>query len=79
MKERSLRRHQEFKAKRKSQQNYNSCIKDLSPSERQALGNNLEKLRKVCVASHFDEQAKKPVKKPLREMKHDITMREQLG
>ncbi|MBU1343351.1 MAG: hypothetical protein KKE44_09205 [Proteobacteria bacterium] len=78
MKDRALRRHQEFKAKRKSKQTYTSCIGDLPQSEMQELENNIEKLRKVCVASHFDDALKKPSKKPLREMKHDISMEEQL-
>jgi hypothetical protein len=78
MKDRALRRHQEFKAKRKSQKTYTSCISDLPQSQRQELENNIEKLRKVCVASHLDKQARKMTKKPLREMKHDISMREQL-
>jgi hypothetical protein len=53
MKDRSLRRHQDFKAKTKSKKSYNSCIQDLSPVEREHLNNNADKLRKVCVASHF--------------------------
>ncbi|NOX34732.1 MAG: hypothetical protein GXP56_13550 [Deltaproteobacteria bacterium] len=79
MKDRSLRRHQEFKAKRKSKQTYNSCIRDLSALERQELENNVEKLKKVCIATHLDEQSKKAPKKTLQEMKHDISMREQLS
>ncbi len=78
MKDRSLRRHQEFKAKRKSQQNYSSCIDGLPQSERQDLENNIEKLKKVCVASHINEASKRAPKKTLREMKHDISMQEQL-
>ncbi len=79
MKDRSLRRHQNFKAKIKNKKNYNSCIQDLPSSDRQALENNIEKLRKACVTSHIAEDAKKADKKPLRERKHDITMREQLN
>ncbi len=79
MKDRALRRHHDFRTKKKSQQNYNSCITDLSQSERQELENNIEKLRKVCVASHTDEKSKKDNKKTLQEMKHDITMKEQLS
>lgn len=78
MKDRSLRRHQDFKAKRKSQQIYNSCIRDLTSSERQALENNIDKLRKACVISNIAKETKTPIKKTLREMKHDITMREQI-
>ena len=79
MKERSLRRHQDFKAKRKSQQAYSSCVEDLPQSEKQALENNVEKLKKVCVASHLEEEFKKENKKTVQEMKHDISMREQMG
>ena len=78
MKDRALRRHQELKAKRKSQKTYNSCISNLSQSERQRLENNVEKLKKVCASSHFDAHSKKATKKTLQEMKHDISMREQL-
>ena len=78
MKDRSLRRHQDFKAKRKSQQTYNSCIGELPESERQDLENNIEKLRKICVQSHLDSDSKKAPKKTLQEMKHDISMKEQL-
>lgn len=78
MKDRALRRHQDLKAKRKSQQTYNSCIEDLPQSEKQELQNNVEKLKKVCVASHLDDEAKKDSKKTLQEMKHDISMKEQL-
>ncbi|MCP3872374.1 MAG: hypothetical protein GY699_04355 [Desulfobacteraceae bacterium] len=78
MKDRSLRRHQDFKAKRKSQQTYNSCIGDLPESERQELENNIEKLKKVCVQSHYNADSKKTPKKTLQELKHDITMKEQL-
>lgn len=79
MKDRALRRHQDFKAKKRSQQAYNSCIADLPESEKQELENNVEKLRKVCVASHLDEASIKEAKKTLQEMKHDISMKEQLG
>ena len=79
MKDRALRRHQEFKAKKKNQQNYNSCIGELPESEKQDLENNVEKLRKVCVASHLDDELKKSDKKTVQELRHDITMREQLN
>jgi hypothetical protein len=79
MKDRSLRRHQELKAKRKSQKAYNSCISDLPQSERQRLEGNIEKLKKICVLSHFEETSEKAQKKPLQERKHDISMREQLN
>ncbi|MCK5349436.1 MAG: hypothetical protein KAJ25_08595 [Desulfobacula sp.] len=79
MKDRALRRHQDLKAKRKSQQTYNSCISDLSQLEKQGLENNIEKLKKVCVLSHYDEHSKKISSKTFQEMKHDISMREQLS
>lgn len=78
MRNRSERRHQDFKAKARDRKHYNACIQDLSSSEKEAFGNNIEKLRKVCVAGHILEEAKKATKKPLRERKHDITMREQM-
>jgi hypothetical protein len=78
MKDRALRRHQDVRAKRKSQKAYNSCIGELPQSERQDLENNIEKLRKVCTASHLEEESRKAVKKTVQEMKHDITMREEL-
>ena len=79
MKDKALRRHQEFKAKIKSQKTYNSCLSDLPESEKQALENNIEKLKKVCVLCHLDEQSKIAPKKTLQERKHDISMREQLN
>ena len=79
MKDSALRRHQDLKAKRKSQKAYNSCISDLPQSEKQELENNVEKLKKVCVSSHFDEHSKKASKKTFQEMKHDISMEEQLA
>jgi len=79
MKDKALRRHQEFKAKVKSQKTYNSCLSDLPESERQELENNIGKLKKVCVLSHLDEQSKNAPKKTLQERKHDISMNEQLN
>ncbi len=81
MKDRALRRHQEFKVKKRSIETYQSCIgDDLPEAELQELENNVEKLRKVCVASQQqDEESKKVGKKPLRELKHDISMKEQLS
>ena len=77
-KDRALRRHEEIKAKKRDQKAYNSCIGDLPESEKQELVNNVEKLRKVCVATHLDDTSSKDRKKTLQEKKHDITMREQL-
>jgi len=79
MKDRALRRHQEFKVKKRSIETYESCIgDDLPEAELQELENSVEKLRKVCVASQIEE-SKKTGKKPLRELKHDISMKEQLS
>lgn len=78
MKDRALRRHQEFKVKVKKQNNYHSCIGNLPPDKRDEFENNIEKLRKACVISHFDEHSQKTVKKTLQELKHDISMKEQL-
>jgi len=80
MKDRALRRHQEFKVKKRSIETYETCIgDDLPKAELQELENNVEKLRKVCVAIQQDEESKKVTKKPLRELKHDISMKEQLN
>ncbi|MFH2091627.1 MAG: hypothetical protein ABIJ31_04615 [Pseudomonadota bacterium] len=78
MKDRALRRHQEFKVKIKKQNDYNSCIGDLPAEKRDELANNIEKLKKVCVSSHHEEHLQRAAKKTLQEMKHDITMKEQL-
>ena len=78
MKDRALRRHQDLKSKIKNKKVYNSCLSDLPQSERQDLENNVEKLKKVCVASHLDDESKKDRKKTIQELKHDITMEEQL-
>lgn len=79
MKDRALRRHQDFRAKRKSQKAYNSCIGDEVPrSQINGLENNLEKLKKVCVMTHYDKHSRKAIRKTVQEMKHDITMAEQL-
>ncbi len=79
MKDRALRRHQEFKVKIKKQHEYNSCIGDLPQSEKEKLEGNIEKLRKVCVTSHYDQHSKKATQKTVQEMKHDISMNEQLA
>ncbi len=79
MKDKALRRHQEFKAKIKSQKTYNSCLSDLPESERQELENNIEKLKKICVLRNLDELSIPLPKKTLQEMKHDISMKEQLN
>jgi hypothetical protein len=80
MKDRALRRHQEFKAKKRSIETYETCIgDDLPEAELQELENNVEKLRKVCLAGQTGEASQKAGRKPLRERKHDISMKEQLS
>lgn len=78
MKDRALRRHQDFRAKARKQNEYNSCIGDRPEVEKQQIEGNIEKLKKVCVSSHYDQHSKKAIKKTVQEMRHDITMREQL-
>lgn len=78
MKDRALRRHQEFKVKIKKQNIYNSCIGDLPPDRKDELEHNLEKMKKACVYSHMDEKSKWAKRKTVQEMRHDISMREQL-
>ncbi len=78
MKDRALRRHQDFRVKVKSLKTYNSCIGNLPQPEKELLENNINKLRKVCVFNHFDEHSKKTGKKTLQERKHDISTREQM-
>ncbi len=78
MRDRALRRHQELKAKIKKQNEFNECIMDLPESEQYAIGSNIEKLKKKCVPGHSGHRTKKAAKKTVQEMKHDITMKEQL-
>ncbi len=77
MKDRSIRRHQDLRAKLKNKRNYANCISKLPPAELHDIENNIEKLRKVCVLNHLGDTSKKE-SKTIREMKHDITMKEQL-
>ena len=78
MKDRATRRHQEFRAKRRVERNYNSCIEDLSNEQRRGLEGNVEKIKKVCASPYSEEHDRKLGKKTIQERKHDITMREQL-
>jgi len=80
MKDRALRRHQEFKVKKRSIETYENCIgHDLPEAQLQELENNVEKLRKVCVAGQMGEESRKAGKKTIRELKHDISIKEQLS
>ncbi len=78
MRDRALRRHQEVKAKIKKQNEFNTCIMELPESERYAVESNIEKLKKKCVPGHSGHHTKKTAKKTVQEMKHDISMKEQL-
>ncbi|MCG8635117.1 MAG: hypothetical protein MI863_14890 [Desulfobacterales bacterium] len=78
MKDRAVRRHNEFKVKRKLNRQYNSCIEGLSGDAKHGIEGNTEKLKKVCASPYSEDQDRKLGKKTLQERKHDITMREQL-
>jgi hypothetical protein len=78
MKDRALRRHQDLKVKRKAVRHYNSCIEKLSHDRRALLEKNIEKLKKVCAPRFSKEDLNNTSKKTVQELKHDITMREQL-
>ena len=78
MKDRALRRHQEFTIKNRKFNEYSSCISKFPQSERLIVEGNLDKLKKACVISHYDEHSKKATKKTVQEMRHDISMQEQL-
>ncbi len=78
MRDRAERRHQEFKVKRKLTKQYNSCIEDLPSDTRQELEGNVDKLKKVCASPFSEDHDQKAGKKTIQELKHDITMKEQL-
>ncbi len=78
MKNKAVRRHHEFRTRKKLEQNYNSCIQDLSPEERRDLEGKVDKLKKVCASPYSQDTRQKFSKKPPRELRHDITMREEL-
>lgn len=78
MRDRAIRRHQEFKVKRKLNKQYNSCIEDLPRDARDGIESNVEKLKKVCTAPKSEDHDRKLGKKTLQERKADITMQEQL-
>ena len=79
MRDKAVRRHNEFKVKRKLTKQYISCIEGLSSDARHDIEGNTEKLKKVCASPyHTEDQDRSLGKKPLQERKHDITMKEQL-
>ncbi len=78
MRERAVRRHNEFKVKRKLNKQYNSCIEGLSSDARHGLEGNAEKLKKVCASPYEADHNRSLGKKTIQERKHDITMKEQM-
>lgn len=78
MKDRATRRHQEFKARKKVEKNYNSCMKELSAADRQGIEGKIEKMKKVCASPYSEDHDRKLGKKTIQERRHDITMKEQL-
>lgn len=78
MKDRAIRRHQEFKVRKKVERHYNSCMKELSAADRNSIEGKIDKMKKVCASPYSEEHDRKLGKKTLQERKHDITMREQL-
>jgi hypothetical protein len=78
MRDRAIRRHEEFKVKRKLNKHYNSCIEGLSSDERHGIEGNADKLKKVCANPFSEDHDRRLGKKSIQELKHDITMREQL-
>ncbi len=78
MREKAVRRHNEFKVKRKLTKQYNSCIEGLSSDARHGIEGNAEKLKKVCASAYTQDHDRSLGKKTLQERKHDITMKEQM-
>ena len=78
MKDRAVRRHQEFKVRKRLKKQYNSCIEKLPGDARHNIEVNVDKLRKVCANPFGDVAGRHIGKKTIQERKHDITMREQL-
>ncbi len=78
MRDRAVRRHQEFKVRQKLNRQYNSCIENLPSDARDTIEGNVDKIKKVCANPFSDETDRHLGKKTLQERKHDITMREQL-
>lgn len=78
MKDRAIRRHHHYKAKRKLTRQYTSCIDGLSGDVREDVQGNVEKLKKVCTSPYSEDHDRKLGKKTLQERKADISMREQV-
>ena len=78
MRDRAIRRHQEFKVKRKLNRTYNDCIEGLSSDAKAGIEGNVEKLKKVCASPYAEDQDRSLGKKTIQERKADISMREQV-
>ncbi|WDP89253.1 MAG: hypothetical protein HUN04_05710 [Desulfobacter sp.] len=78
MRDRAVRRHEEFKVRRRLNRQYNSCIENLSSDVRNGIEGNAEKLKRVCATLNAERHDRKLGKKTIQELRHDITMREQL-
>lgn len=78
MRDRAERRHQELKVKRKLTKQFSSCIEDLPSDARNEIEGNVDKLKKVCTSPFSEDNDQKTGKKTIQELKHDITMKEQL-
>lgn len=79
MRDRAIRRHQEFKVKRKLTKHYNSCIRELPQAKRLRAEGNMAKLKKVCATPYSEDHDRKLGKRTVQERRHDITMREQIS
>lgn len=78
MRDRAVRRHHEYKVRRKLTKQYNSCIDGLSSDAREGIEGNVEKLKKVCTSPYSEDHDRRLGKKTIQEQKADISMREQL-
>ena len=78
MKDRAIRRHQEFKVRKKLNKQYNSCIESLPSDARQGIEGSPEKLKRVCASPYDMDHDRALGKKNVQERKADISMREQL-
>jgi len=78
MKDRSIRRHQEFKVKKKLNKQYSGCIESLPSDARQTVEASPEKLKKVCASPYDVDHDRALGKKTIQERKADISMKEQL-
>jgi len=78
MRDRAVRRHQEFKVKRKLRKQYNSCIEKFSDTMGPGFEDNAEKLKKVCTLPCSADRDRRLGNRTVQERRHDITMKEQV-